>query len=243
MKKCRICSILLVGFLLIYNMSMSVYANEEETEEPVIHTKDEYIELYGENYEEDPLYKDYDENEYIGPQLRSNYRVLNVPTYAQRGSTWCGVASSTMVIDFLNYQPNLTQEILAKELGTNSSGTNYGPIATALRKYTGVNYGWRFSDGFSNSYGPMSSNIGSGLPVISGVGTYKLRNGWETARPGKEWDHYVVVHGYQNLPGGPEAIMYTDPWYESPVLGRHWISIEQFKDAIYYSAKARAVIW
>lgn len=232
--------------LLLVTLSFDIFADENDssdnTTEVHVHTKEEYIEKYGYDYESTPLYKNYEENSNLGLTPFSLYKVLNVPTYAQQTDYWCGPASALMVIDYLNYQPNLYQSQLANEMGTNTSGTNHVNMVYALRNYTGRNYGWRWSDEFANRYGPMQNNITIGLPVISGVGTYHLI-GWNEARPGKNYDHYVVVHGFRELPDGPYELFYTDPWYENPVLGKHWIILEQFKNAIYKDATARAVIW
>lgn len=167
-------------------------------------------------------------------------RVLNVPTYKQEKSYWCGPACLQMVIKYVTGS-TISQATLASEAGTNAThGTYVYKMAEALRansvnsKYYSV-----YDVDFDTT---LRSSLDKGIPAIAHLCTRYL-----PAYNGSNYGHYVVLRGryiYINDPGiDPQSVeetcvlgmtqplaeviyinelYYTDPYDGLPgVYGRH----------------------
>lgn len=175
-------------------------------------------------------------------------RVLNVPTYKQEKSYWCGPACLQMVIKYVTGSL-ISQATLASEAGTTpTSGTYVYKMAETLRAHS-VNskYYSVYNVDFDTT---LRSSLDKGIPAIAHLCTRYL-----PAYNGKNYGHYVVLRGryiYFNDPGidDPQSVeeicegeiaqaiyinelYYTDPYDGLPgVYGRHTVPPSVMLNAI-----------
>ncbi|MDD4402401.1 MAG: C39 family peptidase [Desulfitobacteriaceae bacterium] len=178
-------------------------------------------------------------------------RVLNVPTYKQEKSYWCGPACLQMVIKYVTGS-KISQETLATEAGTTSTkGTYVYKMAETLRAHS-VNskYYSVYDVDFDTTF---RSSLDKDIPAIAHLCTRYL-----PAYNGKNYGHYVVLRGryiYINDPGiEPQSVeetcgvvmtqplaeriyiselYYTDPYDGlTGVYGRHIVSPSVMLQAI-----------
>jgi hypothetical protein len=174
-------------------------------------------------------------------------RVLNVPTYKQEKSYWCGPACLQMVIKYVTGS-TISQATLASEAGTTAThGTFVYRMAEALRansvnsKYYSI-----YDVDFDTT---LRSSLDKRIPAIAHLCTRYL-----PVYNGKNYGHYVVLRGryiYINAPGiEPQSVKetcggelaqaiyinnvyYTDPFDGRPgVYGRHTVPLSVMLMAI-----------
>lgn len=172
-------------------------------------------------------------DEYFTRYSTYNY-TIPIPIYQQATNYYCGPASVKMVVQFINGSSD-TQNVIAGDLNTNSSGTYVYMITKYLNDKTSKNYNHQIFYSPSSWFNAARAGVMSNKPMIANV---KSANS-PGVLPYTTSGHYMPVSGvaaidvggvvpYSNIvrSAPAEYIRVTDPW--GVALGHRWYKADLF---------------
>lgn len=177
--------------------------------------------------------------------MATSTRTLNVPTYQQETSYWCGPANIKQVIQYINGSSQ-SQSTYASDMGTNSSDGTYvyrmtNELNAKQSTFTYAHYQMSSSDKQSLALG-ISISIGQGKPCIFHARTEHLY-----MYNGKALGHYITGRGYSfsgfetaSIDADTNAldgtVYYTDPYSSNQgrgnTLGNHSDSLTNIANSL-----------
>lgn len=166
-------------------------------------------------------------------QRASINKTLNVTTYKQINSYYCGPATVQQTIHFLNGTAQ-GQAYYANELGTTTAGTDMTKIDDVLNNHTSKRYVYTEFNNYTNWCNMIIQDIvNNNMPPVIDINTENVSE-WPYATSG----HFLNISGYQNDP--TVRVRVTDPYEKG--LGNHWYS-----GPVVYQANSdhwrSAIIW
>lgn len=198
---------------------------------------DEYLERVNEHIKS---LKDMSSSKIIMPRYY-NYK-LNVPTYKQLQSNYCGPANIQQVVKYLE-NVELDQGAIADEMYTDQNGSAYVIyMRNALNKYTSKTYEHTLGNNYTlDTFSTLvSNNIANNKPLILHAKTRTL-----AAYAGNDLGHYITVNGYTLTAAisgtGIDYMYYVDPFdkiYNGVnMLGEHRDTASNVYGTINYSTR------
>ncbi|MCL2361137.1 MAG: C39 family peptidase [Defluviitaleaceae bacterium] len=134
----------------------------------------------------------------VSPRSRY-FNTINVPVFEQERSYWCGPATARQVIHFRNGSAP-TQAVLARELGTTSSGSDVHDVGRIVNNHTGFGYAHRHMSHDMNAWvDQVRFSVDRMRPAIITIRTIGI-----PAFPYQVAGHIVNVSGYD--------LVQTSPW-------------------------------
>lgn len=165
----------------------------------------------------------------VGPKRIGESIDLSVPLYQQVGVYNCGPACIRMALK--KFGITKTENQLASEAGTNSSGTTVANVTSCLNKNLGKT-AYTSRGTWNTSFTDKTiASLKAGYPVICHVKPNKLPN---YSKDDPSGGHYVIVKGYSLQAGAVTTIIlrYNDPNYKDANYGSYSVTAEKMLTSI-----------
>lgn len=188
----------------------------------------------------------------ISPYALPGAYSLNVPTYKQDNSYYCGPASAQMVLRYVDGRL-ISQSSLGSAMETNQShGTYVYRLRQEINLYRGVSgYYAEASNTNRSLFTSIQKSVSDKHPVIARVTTKTLNPAYNFVS-----GHYVVITGYNfGVPNGtitPSSqlnrsslpnVTYNDPWYGAGIFGKRTVAYSTMLNAVKGSSGVGWWIW